>query len=112
MVNKIVITRPVVEAGERLGFLPGDLKEKIDPYLTPIYDALNEMIKVYSNYFDISIMDPVHFSKQNGSYQHKCFITVLTVKFLKIVVYALALTHQLRFHKDRLQIVMVLSRAF
>ena len=39
-VDKIVITRPAVEAGERLGFLPGDLKEKIDPYLTPLYDAL------------------------------------------------------------------------
>lgn len=43
-VEKIVITRPAVEAGERLGFLPGDLKEKIDPYLTPLYDALDDMI--------------------------------------------------------------------
>ncbi len=43
-VEKIVITRPAVEAGERLGFLPGDLKEKVDPYLTPLYDALNNMI--------------------------------------------------------------------
>ena len=43
-VSKIVITRPAVEAGERLGFLPGDLKEKVDPYLTPLYDALNDMI--------------------------------------------------------------------
>tara|TARA_B100000405_G_C16674201_1_gene406950 strand:- start:46 stop:996 length:951 start_codon:yes stop_codon:yes gene_type:complete len=43
-VSKIVITRPAVEAGERLGFLPGDLKEKIDPYLTPLYDALHDMI--------------------------------------------------------------------
>ena len=43
-VSKIVITRPAVEAGERLGFLPGDMKEKIDPYLTPLYDALHDMI--------------------------------------------------------------------
>jgi phosphate starvation-inducible PhoH-like protein len=43
-VQKIIITRPAVEAGENLGFLPGDLKEKIDPYLMPIYDALNDMI--------------------------------------------------------------------
>ncbi|MFZ9045064.1 MAG: PhoH family protein [Cyclobacteriaceae bacterium] len=43
-VKKIIITRPAVEAGENLGFLPGDLKEKIDPYLRPIYDALSEMI--------------------------------------------------------------------
>lgn len=43
-VKKIIITRPAVEAGENLGFLPGDLREKIDPYLRPIYDALNDMI--------------------------------------------------------------------
>ena len=43
-VDKIILSRPAVEAGERLGFLPGDLKEKIDPYLRPIYDALNDML--------------------------------------------------------------------
>ena len=43
-VKKIVLTRPAVEAGENLGFLPGDLKEKVDPYLTPLYDALNDML--------------------------------------------------------------------
>ena len=43
-VDRIVISRPAIEAGERLGFLPGDLREKIDPYLRPIYDALNELI--------------------------------------------------------------------
>lgn len=43
-IKKIIITRPVVEAGEKLGFLPGDLKEKIDPYLIPIYDAINDII--------------------------------------------------------------------
>ena len=43
-VKKIIITRPAVEAGENLGFLPGDLKEKIDPYLRPVFDALNDMI--------------------------------------------------------------------
>lgn len=44
-VNKIVLARPAVEAGETLGFLPGDLREKIDPYLRPLYDALEEMIE-------------------------------------------------------------------
>lgn len=44
-VNKIILARPAVEAGENLGFLPGDLKEKIDPYLRPLYDALEEMIE-------------------------------------------------------------------
>ena len=45
-IKKIIITRPVVEAGENLGFLPGDLQDKIDPYLKPIYDALEDMIPV------------------------------------------------------------------
>ncbi|MEY2899648.1 MAG: hypothetical protein RL138_1701 [Bacteroidota bacterium] len=44
LVKKIILTRPAVEAGENLGFLPGDLKEKIDPYLRPLYDALEDMI--------------------------------------------------------------------
>ena len=43
-VEKIILTRPAVEAGESLGFLPGDMKEKVDPYLRPLYDALNEML--------------------------------------------------------------------
>jgi phosphate starvation-inducible PhoH-like protein len=45
-VKRIILTRPAVEAGERLGFLPGDMKEKLDPYLQPLYDALNDMIPV------------------------------------------------------------------
>jgi phosphate starvation-inducible PhoH-like protein len=45
-VNRIILTRPAVEAGENLGFLPGDLKEKLDPYLQPLYDALNDMLPV------------------------------------------------------------------
>jgi len=44
LVNKIILSRPAVEAGEKLGFLPGDLKEKVDPFLRPIYDALYEML--------------------------------------------------------------------
>ncbi|PLS01191.1 PhoH family protein [Neobacillus cucumis] len=43
-VNRIILTRPAVEAGESLGFLPGDLKEKVDPYLRPLYDALNDVL--------------------------------------------------------------------
>ncbi|MBQ1279792.1 MAG: PhoH family protein [Bacteroidales bacterium] len=43
-VKKLILTRPAVEAGERLGFLPGDMKEKLDPYLQPLYDALRDMI--------------------------------------------------------------------
>jgi phosphate starvation-inducible PhoH-like protein len=43
-VDRIVLSRPAVEAGERLGFLPGDLREKVDPYLRPLYDALHDML--------------------------------------------------------------------
>ena len=43
-VKRIILTRPAVEAGEDVGFLPGDLKEKLDPYLQPLYDALRDMI--------------------------------------------------------------------
>jgi len=43
-IKRIILTRPAVEAGESLGFLPGDLKEKVDPYLRPLYDALDDMI--------------------------------------------------------------------
>ena len=60
-IEKIVLTRPAVEAGERLGFLPGDLKEKIDPFLRPIYDALNDMLpfaevikKIESGFIEIA----------------------------------------------------------
>ena len=45
-IEKIILTRPAVEAGESLGFLPGDLKEKVDPYLRPLYDALHDMLGV------------------------------------------------------------------
>ena len=53
-VNRIVLTRPAVEAGERLGFLPGDLQSKVDPYLRPLYDALFEMLgaETYQKYLE------------------------------------------------------------
>jgi len=46
LVKRIILTRPAVEAGESLGFLPGDMKEKVDPYLRPLYDALHEILGV------------------------------------------------------------------
>ena len=49
-VEKIILARPAVEAGERLGFLPGDLQEKVDPYLRPLYDALYDVLGKGSNY--------------------------------------------------------------
>ena len=75
-VDRIVITRPAVEAGERLGFLPGDLKEKVDPYLTPLYDALNDMIprdklKIYLDQRTIEIA-PLAYMR--GRTLHNSFI--------------------------------------
>jgi phosphate starvation-inducible PhoH-like protein len=53
-VNRIILTRPAVEAGERLGFLPGDLQSKVDPYLRPLYDALFDMLgpDTYQKYLE------------------------------------------------------------
>jgi len=75
-VDRIIITRPAVEAGEHLGFLPGDLKEKVDPYLTPLYDALNDMIpkdklKVYLDQKTIEIA-PLAYMR--GRTLHNSFI--------------------------------------
>ncbi|MCB0540916.1 MAG: PhoH family protein, partial [Bacteroidetes bacterium] len=58
-VKRIILTRPAVEAGESLGFLPGDLKEKIDPYLRPLYDGLYDMIpgEKLSYYFENRVID-------------------------------------------------------
>ncbi|MFV0304243.1 MAG: PhoH family protein [Moheibacter sp.] len=66
-VRRIILTRPAVEAGESLGFLPGDLKEKLDPYLQPLYDALRDMI---------------HFEKLN-SYYEKGIIEVAPLAFMR-----------------------------
>lgn len=57
-VKKIILSRPAVEAGEKLGFLPGDMKEKIDPYLQPLYDALQEMIPAgkLQEYIDTNVI--------------------------------------------------------
>src|ERR1041384_2504944 len=75
-VKKIILTRPAVEAGESLGFLPGDLKEKIDPYLRPLYDALDDMIpaeklKVYLENRTIEIA-PLAFMR--GRTLDNCFV--------------------------------------
>ena len=57
-IKKIILSRPAVEAGEKLGFLPGDMKEKIDPYLQPLYDALQDMIPAakLQEYMDLNII--------------------------------------------------------
>ncbi|MBQ3442178.1 MAG: PhoH family protein, partial [Selenomonadaceae bacterium] len=58
-VRKIILTRPAVEAGERLGFLPGDMQEKVDPYLRPLYDALKEVwgFDLYQKFFNRGVIE-------------------------------------------------------
>ena len=75
-VNKIILSRPAVEAGEKLGFLPGDLKEKIDPYLTPIYDALNDMLEKDKLKFFIEnrIIEIAPLAYMRGRTLHNAFI--------------------------------------
>ncbi len=75
-VKKIVITRPAVEAGENLGFLPGDLQEKIDPYLRPIYDALDDMIPTekLQYYLDNRVIEIAPLAYMRGRTLHNAFI--------------------------------------
>ncbi len=75
-VKKIVITRPAVEAGENLGFLPGDLKEKIDPYLRPIYDALEDMLPPEKLKFliETNVIEIAPLAFMRGRTLHKSFI--------------------------------------
>ena len=76
LVKKIIITRPAVEAGENLGFLPGDLKEKIDPYLRPIYDALNELMpfEKLKYYLEREIVEIAPLAYMRGRTLNNAFI--------------------------------------
>ena len=75
-VNRIILTRPAVEAGERLGFLPGDLQSKIDPYLRPLYDALYEMLgpENYANYVDKNMIEIAPLAYMRGRTLDDSFI--------------------------------------
>lgn len=75
-VNKIVLTRPAVEAGESLGFLPGDLAEKVDPYLRPLYDALEEMVPVekLKSYMERNIVEVVPLAYMRGRTLNNSFV--------------------------------------
>ena len=67
-VNRIILTRPAVEAGESLGFLPGDLQEKVDPYLRPIYDALFEILgyDIYEKYVERGLIEVAPLAYMRG----------------------------------------------
>jgi phosphate starvation-inducible protein PhoH and related proteins len=75
-VSRIVLTRPAVEAGERLGFLPGDLQEKIDPYLRPLYDALYDTLGMdtFQKYMESGIIEVAPLAYMRGRTLDDCFI--------------------------------------
>ncbi|WP_273065151.1 PhoH family protein [Acetivibrio saccincola] len=75
-VDKIVLTRPAVEAGEKLGFLPGDLQHKVDPYLRPLYDSLYEMMgfDAYQNYLEKGMIEVVPLAYMRGRTLDNSFI--------------------------------------
>ncbi len=75
-VKKIVLARPAVEAGENLGFLPGDFKEKIDPYLQPLYDALGEMLprELIKKYLEQGIIEVIPLAYMRGRTLNNSFV--------------------------------------
>jgi phosphate starvation-inducible PhoH-like protein len=75
-VSKIVLARPAVEAGESLGFLPGDLKEKVDPYLRPLYDALDDMLpsEKLKTYMERRIIEIVPLAYMRGRTLNNSFL--------------------------------------
>ncbi|NLP13815.1 MAG: PhoH family protein [Clostridium sp.] len=75
-VNRIVLTRPAVEAGEKLGFLPGDLQHKVDPYLRPLYDALYEMMgfETYHKYLEKGMIEVAPLAYMRGRTLDDSFI--------------------------------------
>lgn len=75
-VRRLVLTRPAVEAGEKLGFLPGDLREKIDPYLRPLYDALNDILGIdqFQRYMERGVIEVVPLAYMRGRTLEEAFI--------------------------------------
>ncbi len=75
-VNRIILTRPAVEAGERLGFLPGDLQSKVDPYLRPLYDAMFEMLgpETYQKYVERGSIEVAPLAYMRGRTLDDSFI--------------------------------------
>jgi len=75
-ISKIVLTRPAVEAGESLGFLPGDLSEKVDPYLRPLYDALEEMIPMekLETYIEKNVIQVIPLAYMRGRTLNNAFV--------------------------------------
>lgn len=76
LVQRIVLTRPAVEAGENLGFLPGDMREKVDPYLRPIYDALDDMLtkRQLAHYTETGVIEVAPLAFMRGRTLSRAFV--------------------------------------
>ena len=77
-VNKIILTRPAIEAGEKLGFLPGDLQQKVDPYLRPLYDALNDImgVETFQRNFERGLIEVAPLAYMRGRTLENSFIVL------------------------------------
>lgn len=75
-VDRIILTRPAVEAGEKLGYLPGDLQEKVDPYLRPLYDALHEMfgLEQVSHFMETGVIEVAPLAYMRGRTLERAFV--------------------------------------
>ncbi len=75
-VSKLILTRPAIEAGERLGFLPGDIEEKVNPYMRPIYDALSALLgqEMFERYYDKGVIEVSPLAFMRGRNLDDCFV--------------------------------------
>ena len=110
-IRKIILSRPAVEAGERLGFLPGDLKEKIDPYLQPLYDALGDMIppKKLEDFMKDKVIEIAPLAFMRGRTLSNAFVILdeaqnTTVNQLKMFLTRMGLNTKFVITGDKTQI--------
>ncbi|PKQ62025.1 phosphate starvation-inducible protein PhoH [Labilibaculum filiforme] len=110
-VKKIILSRPAVEAGENLGFLPGDLKEKIDPYLQPLYDALLDMIpaRKLADYLEAEIIQIAPLAYMRGRTLNEAFVILdeaqnTTTKQLKMFLTRMGISGKFMITGDITQI--------
>ena len=75
-VSRIILTRPAIESGERLGFLPGDIEEKVNPYMRPIYDALSALLgqEMFERYYDKGVIEVSPLAFMRGRNLDDCFV--------------------------------------
>ena len=116
-VERIILTRPAVEAGEKLGFLPGDLQQKVDPYLRPLYDALNDMMGVesYQRLLERGAVEVAPLAYMRGRTLNDAFIILdeaqnTTSEQMKMFLTRMGMTSKLIITGDITQIDLPLGK--